>query len=431
MVNQLRTLLYTGFTRMSSKISNRSQKIATITAKFNNLCLILTERTTRIWCAVEAQAYGRGGIQAVYEAVGIARTTIIRGMKELKQQPDIANNLNTLRSRRRGGGRKTILDKYPNLLEDLNKLIEPATRGDPETPLRWSSKSTLKLAKELQIIGYNVTQPTVYSILKMQGYSMKSNRKSQEGKANHEDRDAQFNFINNQTKEFQDAGLPVLSVDTKKKENLGNFKNNGKEWSPKGEHTEVLTHDFPDKELGKVAPHGIYDINNNKGFVSIGISSDTAEFAVNSIRSWYSKMGQDQYTGAKKIMITADCGGSNNYRSRLWKSELQELSNELDIEISVCHFPPGTSKWNKIEHRLFAQISQNWRGIPLVTLQTVVELIGNTTTATGLTVKVVVDKNTYEIGRKISNDDFAKINIEKNVFHGEWNYVIKPQLKLQ
>ena len=255
---------------------------------------------------------------------------------------------------------------------------------------------------------------------------MKSNRKSQEGKEDHEDRDAQFNFINEQAKKFQQQDLPVLSIDTKKKENLGNFKNNGKEWSPKGEHTEVLTHDFPNKELGKVAPHGIYDININKGFVSVGISSDTAEFAVNSIKSWYSEMGQDKYPEAKKIMITADCGGSNNYRSRLWKAELQELSNELDIEISVCHFPPGTSKWNKIEHRLFAQISQNWRGRPLVDLQTIVELIGNTKTTTGLTVKVIVDKNIYETGKKISDVDFEKINIQKDTFHGEWNYTIRP-----
>ena len=411
---------------MSSNIISRNQKIATIKAKFNDLCLILTERTTRIWCAVESQAYGRGGIRAVHEAVGMAKSTIIRGVKELKQKPSIANNLNTLRSRHRGGGRKNIFNKYPELLMDINNLIEPATRGDPENPLRWSSKSTLKLTKELQELGYHITQPTVHSILKKQGYSMKSNRKSQEGKADHEDRDAQFNFINEQAKEFQKQNLPVLSVDTKKKENLGNFKNNGKEWSPKGEHTEVLTHDFPNKELGKVAPHGIYDINNNKGFVSVGISSDTAEFAVNSIRSWHSEMGQDKYPDAKKIMITADCGGSNNYRSRLWKFELQELSNELGIEISVCHFPPGTSKWNKIEHRLFAQISQNWRGKPLIDLQTVVELIGNTTTTTGLQVKVVVDKNTYETGKKISDEDFTNINIVKDAFHGEWNYTIKP-----
>ena len=411
---------------MSNNIIDRAQKIATIKTKFNSLSLFLSERTTRIWSAVEAQAYGRGGIQAVHEAMGIARSTISRGMHELKCNPSIASSLSVSRDRRRGGGRKKIFDKYPNLLADLNKLIEPATRGDPDNPLRWSSKSTLKLTKELQNLGYNITQPTVHAILKRQNYSMKSNRKSQEGKEDHEDRDAQFNFINEQAKKFQQQDLPVLSIDTKKKENLGNFKNNGKEWSPKGEHTEVLTHDFPNKELGKVAPHGIYDININKGFVSVGISSDTAEFAVNSIKSWYSEMGQDKYPEAKKIMITADCGGSNNYRSRLWKAELQELSNELDIEISVCHFPPGTSKWNKIEHRLFAQISQNWRGRPLVDLQTIVELIGNTKTTTGLTVKVIVDKNIYETGKKISDVDFEKINIQKDTFHGEWNYTIRP-----
>ena len=313
----------------------------------------------------------------------------------------------------------------------MDELIEPATRGDPENPLRWSSKSTIKLTQELNNLGYKIDQKTVYNLLDQQDYSMKSNRKSLEGKADHPDRDAQFDFINKQVKRFQKHDLPVLSVDTKKKENLGNFKNNGKEWSAKGKHTEVLTHDFPDKELGKVAPHGIYDISKNQGWVSVGISSDTAEFAVNSIRNWYLQMGKAQYSKIKKIMITADCGGSNNYRSRLWKYELQQLVNELKCEVLVCHFPPGTSKWNKIEHRLFAQISQNWRGKPLINLQTIVELIGNTTTTTGLKVKVIVDNKKYEIGRKISNMEFAKINIKKYKFHGEWNYIIRPNFKVK
>lgn len=400
---------------------------AIIHDKYKKMSLFLNERSRRVWCAAEAEAYGRGGIKIVHEATGISRPTIIKGLKELAIERTEAE---IIKIRNSGGGRKKVTIKYPDLLIKLDELIDPATRGDPESPLRWSSKSTIKLAEELDHLGYKVDQKTVYTLLDQQDYSMKSNRKSKEGKASHVDRDAQFNFINEQVKVFQKQNLPVLSVDTKKKENLGNFKNNGKEWSKKGKHTEVLTHDFPDKELGKVAPHGIYDINKNQGWISVGISSDTAEFAVNSIRNWYKIMGQEYYSKADKIMITADCGGSNNYRSRLWKHELQKLANELQLSIFVCHFPPGTSKWNKIEHRLFSQISQNWRGRPLLDLKTVVELIGSTTTKTGLKVKVVVDKNIYQTGRKVSDEDFAKIKIEKNVFHGEWNYTITPHSTL-
>ncbi len=400
-----------------------SEDIVTIATKFDKMCAFFDERSRRIWCAIEATSFGYGGINLVHSATGVSKTTIIKAIRELKQL-DESDPI-----RRNGGGRKAITSKYPTLLNDLNELIEPATRGDPENPLRWSSKSTIKLAEALNNKGYSITQRTVYRLLEQQGYSMKSNRKSQEGKADHPDRDAQFEFINKKAKEFQKDKLPVLSVDTKKKENLGNFKNNGKEWSAKGKHTEVLTHDFQDKELGKVAPHGIYDVGKNQGWVSIGISSDTAEFAVNSIRNWYSNMGKLDYPNIDKIMLTSDCGGSNNYKSRLWKYELQKLSDELQIEITVCHFPPGTSKWNKIEHRLFSYITANWRGKPLLDLQTVVELIGNTTTKTGLKVKVIVDNNKYETGKKVSDEDFAAINIEKDVFHGDWNYVIKPYSK--
>lgn len=394
-----------------------------IAKKYQQLSPFLNEKAKRLWCASEASMIGRGGVSIVKQATNISRPTIIKGLKELSEP---TSTVGIMRVRGIGGGRKPITKKSPEVLVALDKLIDPVTRGDPENPLRWSSKSTIKLAKELNSQGYKITQQSVYNLLKQQKYSMKSNRKSQEGKEDHPDRDAQFNFINKQAKRFQEQALPVLSVDTKKKENLGNFKNNGKEWSTKGKHTEVLTHDFPDEELGKVAPHGIYDINKNQGWVSIGISSDTAEFAVNSIRNWYTQMGKSQYSKIKKIMITADCGGSNNYKSRLWKYELQNLANELKLEILVCHFPPGTSKWNKIEHRLFAQISQNWRGKPLINLQTIVELIGNTATTTGLTVKVVVDKNKYETGKKILDEDFKKINIKKYKFHGDWNYIIKP-----
>lgn len=404
-----------------------SEDIVSIAIKYNKICLFLDERSRRMWCAVEADSYGYGGILLVHKATGLSRSTIAKGKRELHAAIETAEG-DKKHIRASGGGRKSITKKYPTLLAALDELIEPATRGDPENPLRWSSKSTIKLAEALKSKGYNITQRTVYNLLEQQQYSMKSNRKTQEGKADHPDRDAQFEYINTLTKAFQSSGDPVLSIDTKKKENLGNFKNNGREWSAKGVHTEVLTHDFPDKHLGKVAPHGVYDIVHNQGWVCIGISSDTAEFAANSVKSWYKQMAHDLYKhNIKKIMITADCGGSNNYRSRLWKYELQRLANELQLEFHVCHFPPGTSKWNKIEHRLFSYISTNWRGKPLINLQTVVELIGNTTTQTGLKVKVMVDHNQYQTGKKVSDEDFAAINIKKNTFHGEWNYVIKLQ----
>lgn len=404
-----------------------SEDIISIATKYDKICLFLDERSRRMWCAVEAESYGYGGILLVHKATGLSKSTISKGKRELHAVTEAAADKKN-RMRASGGGRKSITEKYPTLLSDLDELIEPATRGDPENPLRWSSKSTIKLAEALNNKGYNITQRTVYNLLEQQQYSMKSNRKSQEGKADHPDRDAQFEFINKLTKEFQATGNPVLSIDTKKKENLGNFKNNGKEWSSKGSHTEVLTHDFPDKQLGKVAPHGVYDITNNQGWVCIGISSDTAEFAAHSVKNWYEQMGKELYPQkVKKIMITADCGGSNNYRSRLWKYELQKLANELQLEFHVCHFPPGTSKWNKIEHRLFSYISANWRGKPLINLQTVVELIGNTTTQTGLKVKVIVDHSQYQTGKKVSDEDFTAINIEKSEFHGEWNYIIRPQ----
>lgn len=416
--------------------------IKTLKLKFEQMDDFLNERSRRIWCASEVKAYGRGGLKLVHMATGISQTTIIRGLKELEQIDQEKNTkkselskhkseksinlLDASKIRHQGGGRRKLHDKYPNLMKDLDNLIEPVTRGDPENPLRWSSKSTIKLAEALKEKNYDITQRTVYRILDEQKYSMKANRKTEEGKEDHPDRDKQFQFINDEAKRFQAENLPVLSIDTKKKENLGNFKNNGKEWSKKGEYTGVLTHDFPDKELGKVSPYGIYDVHKNEGWISVGISSDTAEFAVNSIRNWYTFMGKEKYPEAKRILLTADCGGSNSYRSKLWKHELQKLSNELQLEISVSHFPPGTSKWNKIEHRLFSQISQNWRGRPLLNLETVVELIGNTKTTTGLTVKVIVDKNNYETGRKISDKELKKINMEKSDFHGEWNYTIKP-----
>lgn len=406
---------------MSKKSKTWNDYSIIISKKFEKIKGLLNEKSIRIWCATEAEAYGRGGIKLVHEATKISRPTIIKGMRELT-----TGLADSKRIRNHGGGRKTITEKYPDIAVKLDELIDPVTRGDPESPLRWSSKSTTKLAGELNNNGYDIDQKTVYNLLVAQKYSMKYNRKTLEGKEDHPDRDAQFKYINEQTKKFQKQNLPVLSVDTKKKENLGNFKNNGKEWSAKNKCTNVLTHDFPDKKLGKVAPHGIYDISKNQGWVSIGVSSDTAEFAVNSIQAWYENMGKIQYKKIKKIMVTADCVGSNSYKSRLWKYELQNLADKLNVEISVCHFPPGTSKWNKIEHRLFAQISQNWRGKPLTDLQTVVELIGSTTTTTGLKVKTIVDTRHYEKGRVISDKEFATVNIRRNKFHGEWNYTIKP-----
>jgi hypothetical protein len=390
--------------------------------KFTNLRGVLNERATRLWCATEARALGHGGVIKVHLATKIARMTIFKGLKEL----DCASELEAARVRQKGGGRKPITDLDVTLLADLDKIIEPATRGDPETPLRWSSKSTIKLAEELVAQGHVITQRTVHRLLKAQKYSMKSNRKTKEGAKENPDRDEQFKFINAKSIEFQAKKCPVLSVDTKKKENIGDFKNNGKEWSKKGAHTDVQSHDFPDKTKGKAAPYGVYDVTKNEGWVSVGISSDTAQFAVESIRNWWKQMGRYDYAAATDIMITADCGGSNGYRVRLWKYELQKLSNELGKSITICHFPPGTSKWNKIEHRMFCQITHNWRAKPLIDLETIVELIGNTTTKTGLKIQTLVDKKHYEKGLKVSDEEFATINFERDPFHGEWNYTIRP-----
>jgi transposase len=400
-----------------------SKQIDTIKAKYDRLQWVLNERGLRIWCATEAHAIGYGGVTAVHQATKVSRITITNGLKEL----NLDTPLDASRIRKPGGGRKKLTDTKEGLLESLDKLIEPATRGDPENPLRWSSKSTTKLAEELTKEGYNISQKSVYNLLRDQNYSLKANKKTKEGKEDHPDRDAQFQHINEKVKEFQKNKNPVLSVDTKKKENIGNFKNNGREWMPKGEWEEVNTHDFPDKALGKAAPYGIYDMTRNEGWVNVGISHDTAEFAVHSIRTWWNNMGKELYENCTEIMVTADCGGSNSYRTRLWKFELQKFADEIGKSIKVCHFPPGTSKWNKIEHRMFSCISQNWRGKPLVSLQTIVELIGNTKTKTGLKIKTSIDNNHYETGRKISDEEFESINLERSEFHGNWNYTILPR----
>ena len=320
---------------------------------------------------------------------------------------------------------KKIEDKQRDIKKSLEQLVSPLTRGDPESALRWTCKSTYHLQEELNLQGYQVGSKTIGRLLKDLGYSLQSPRKTDEG-GHHEDRDAQFNFINSKVEAFQECGKPTISVDTKKKENIGNYANKGKEYQPKGRPDQVKVYDFIDKKKGKVAPYGVYDIEQNAGFVNVGISSDTAEFAVNSIRKWWVKIGVARYEQSPAILITADCGGSNGNRVRLWKMKLQELANELQKEIQVCHFPPGTSKWNKIEHRMFCHISGNWRGKSLSSRQVVVNLIGSTKTTEGLKMQAELDKNTYKKGQKISDKDFAKLNITKLDFHGEWNYIIKP-----
>jgi transposase len=392
-------------------------------AKYKAINNHLDEKSRRLWAAAEAKSIGWGGITKVAKATGISHKTIRAGLINISSK-----NLSANKIRKAGGGRKKITEKIPALLEALEALIEPLTRGDPETPLRWVCKSTRNLAEELTKQGKKVTQRTVYTLLSDLGYSLQSNKKTDEGNQ-HPDRNAQFKFINREVKKFQKNHQPVISVDTKKKELLGNFKNVGQEWRMKKDPTKVKCHDFPEPGMDKAAPYGVYDITNNMGWVNVGISSDTAEFAVASIRKWWEKMGCEVYEKINKILITADCGGSNSYRARLWKFELQKLSNELNIDIQVSHFPPGTSKWNKIEHKLFSFITKNWRGKPLIDRATIVNLIGNTKTKTGLVVQAELDKNIYAKGVKISEEEFKKINISSNKFHGEWNYVIKPNKK--
>lgn len=382
----------------------------------------LSEKDKRLWAASEANTIGRGGDTIVCEATGISRVTIGKGKKELSGKPEGTSK----RIRKTGGGRKRLMDKNPALMKDLDMLIDPITRGDPESPLRWTCKSTYKLSEALRKKGHKVSQKTVYLMLQELGYSMQANRKIKEGDQN-PDRDAQFNFIYNRVKDFQENGQPVISVDAKKKENVGQYKNTGMEWEPAGQPIGVNTYDFPDKEKGKACPYGIYDLTRNEGWVSVGISRDTAQFAVESIRRWWNEMGCFRYPHATRLLITADGGGSNGYRVRLWKSEIQSLVNELGISISICHFPPGTSKWNKIEHQMFSFMSKNWRGRPLDSLGTIVNLISNTTTQKGLKIEAEIDDTQYEKGLKVGDNEMAMLNIERANFHGEWNYKIMPQ----
>jgi Rhodopirellula transposase DDE domain len=380
----------------------------------------LNERQLRLVAAADARSLGHGGIKAVAEACGLSRRSLERVRHE-REAPEGG------RVRRPGGGRKTLTETMPGLLAALDRLVDPATRGDPMSPLRWTSKSTVKLAGELVREGFPVSAQTVGRLLTKLGYSLQSVRKRLEG-VSHEDRDAQFQHINASVEEFHAAGLPVISVDAKKKELIGTFHNKGREWQPRGEPEAANTHDFKDPDKGKVIPYGVLDLGANEGWVSVGIDHDTAQFATETIRRWWREMGEARYTGAKRLLVTADCGGSNGVRLRLWKKSLQDLATELGLEIHVRHFPPGTSKWNKIEHRLFAQITHNWRGRMLTSREVVVDLIGATTTARGLKVRAALDDRLYPLKQQVSDEEIAAIEIEHQEFHGEWNYSIKPQI---
>lgn len=394
-----------------------------LTMKYQHLNPVMDERVRRLWAGAEALAYGPGGLSAVAAATGLSRTTIREGIREL--QAGVSQET-VVHVRRPGGGRKSLEHQDPELKEALERLVEPVTRGDPESPLRWTAKSTRKLAEELTAAGHPVSPQKVGRLLKEVGYSLQSNQKTLEGKT-HPDRNAQFEFINARTEEFQAAGQPVISVDTKKKELVGDFKNGGREWRPQGEPEQVRTHDFIDPELGKAIPYGVYDVTRNQGWVNVGIDHDTPEFAVESIRRWWRCMGRPCYPEATALLITADSGGSNSYRARAWKTELQRLADETNLTISVSHFPPGTSKWNKIEHRLFCHITENWRARPLVDHETVVQLIGNTRTQAGLRVRARLDTHSYSIGIRIPDEILSAVALEREDFHGEWNYTIIPR----
>jgi transposase len=403
------------------KPNERAELVAAVHQRFLVMAPYLTEQTRRVWAAAEAQTIGDNGNTIVAEAMGMSRTTIIKAQREIEQattDPD--------RQRRPGGGRKPLTERDESLLADLDRLIDPVTRGDPESPLRWTCKSTYHLAEALQQPGHAISQRSVCRLLASLGYSLQSNRKTEEG-ADHPDRDAQFQFICRQVKRFQRQGLPVVSVDTKKKENVGNFRQIGQEYEPKGQPRKVKAHDFRTLGEAKVNPYGVYDQTWDQGWVNVGISHDTAQFAVASIRGWWRNLGQQRYPAADQLLITADAGGSNGYRTRLWKVELQKLADVLGLTIHVCHFPPGTSKWNKIEHRLFSFISKNWRGRPLDSLATVVNLIAGTKTRTGLSVEASLDFANYKKGIKVSDEEMEQLHLKQDKFHGEWNYSLTPR----
>jgi len=384
---------------------------------------LLNERSRRRWAAAEARSHGRGGIAAVARATGISESTVSRGLREL----DAEEELEPERVRRAGAGRPGILEREPGLTEALDRLIDPVTRGDPESPLRWTSKSGAKLAEALREMGHEVVDRTVLRLLKAKGYSLQANKKTREG-AQHPDRDAQFAHINETVSAAIAAGEPVISVDAKKRELVGDFKAVGREFAPKGKPVEVRGHDFKDKQLGHAIPYGVYDLAADEGWMSVGITSETAQFAVNTIISWWEHLGKLRYPNAQTLTITADSGGSNNPSTRLWRHELRRLADTIGLNIRVCHFPPGTSKWNKIEHRMFSFVSLNWRGKPLESLEVIINLIAATTTNTGLKLYARLDARTYERGLEVSDEQLAAVNITRHAFHGDWNYTIKPSL---
>jgi hypothetical protein len=409
--------------------------VPSIRAKFEALGPYLDERRRRLWAAAEAMVLGRGGITAVANATGLQRVTIRAGIRELQADPGNATGAESAaaadrmqRVRAPGGGRKPLTTQDPALVHDLEALVEPTARGDPMSPLRWTCKSTRQLAAELVRQGHQVSHQTVADLLHALDYSLQGTRTTKAG-ADHPDRDAQFASINEQTRAFQQRGQPAISVDCKKKELVGDFKNGGREWQPAGHPEQVRVHDFLDKQLGKAIPYGVYDLAANQGWVSVGIDHETAAFAVASVRHWWHQMGQPRYPTATELLITADGGGSNSSQSRLWKTELQRLADETGLRISVCHFPPGTSKWNLIEHRLFCHITQNWRGRPLVSLEVIVNLIGNTTTRAGLKVRAELDPAPYPTGIKVSDAELAAVQLQPATFHGNWNYAITPHTK--
>jgi len=403
-----------------------AQVIARIRRKCRQLRGALNERSRRLWAASEALEIGWGGVTAVAKATHMSQSTVRAGIAELKSPRCARTALPPERIRRPGGGRRRAVVNDPQLLPVLDGLVEPTSRGDPESPLRWTIKSTRTLAAELARQAHPVSYRTVATLLDEAGYSLQGNRKTREG-ASHPDRNAQFEYLNAEVARFLKRGQPAISVDTKKKELVGDFKNGGRDWRPRGQPEKVRVHDFQDPTLGKAIPYGVYDILHNQGWVSIGIDHDTAEFAVNTIRRWWKRMGRRRFRKARELFVTADSGGSNSARCRLWKVALQELVDDTGLRITVGHLPPGTSKWNKIEHRMFSFITQNWRGQPLVSLQAIVELIGHTRTATGLTVQAELDTNTYPKGVEVPDETLAQVRLKPHVFHGDWNYTILPR----
>ena len=414
--------------RLYRKVRAEKQKV--IRKKYDVIQAHLNERGRRLWAGSEAISFGQGGIRAVAEALAMSQKTVIQGRRELEGKSPGKPGEGVLtggRQRRAGGGRKPAVERQPGLLEAIETIVNPATRGDPMRPLKWTSKSRRKISTELQRQGWQVSAKTVGKILRGKlDYSLQGLQKTREG-ASHPDRDAQFQYLNQQCQDFQHRGQPGFSVDAKKKELIGDFQNGGREWQPAGKPQPVRVHDFEDKQLGKGIPYGVLDQGRNEGGVSVGIHYDTAQFAVASIHQWWMRMGGAAYPQAQELLITADAGGSNGYRTKLWKRELQQLADETGLGITVCHFPPGTSKWNKIEHRMFCHITENWRGRPLTSLDVIVNLISNTTTRTGLVIHADWDINAYAKGIRVSKDEMTQVQVKPASFHGEWNYTIVPR----